>query len=219
MQTKSTAEILEDTARALAPETEQASKEWGLNCGPGALCAVSGLSPDEIRPYSGEFEKLRYTPLSLMLTIARDIGLHCTTIAQALPACPRLSFQLPMTEEGLYLVRVQWGGPWIDEEPHKRLRHSHWIAAHLEKEVGAGGLKLWDVNAPDQWYSPEIWRTRIATWLLRECEPQNDGTFWPSHVVRVRHSDSMRIHGSLRQKWLSELPGVASQSKCLDKTR
>jgi len=42
-------------------EANAASEAWGFNCGPGALCAVLDLTPDELRPKLGDFEAKGYT--------------------------------------------------------------------------------------------------------------------------------------------------------------
>ena len=41
-------------------DMERASDEWGCNCGPSALAAVTGRTLEEIRPLMGDFEKKRY---------------------------------------------------------------------------------------------------------------------------------------------------------------
>lgn len=53
--------VLPPPLRFGVDEAQAASDEWGFNCGPAALCAVLGLTPAELRPHLGDFERKRYT--------------------------------------------------------------------------------------------------------------------------------------------------------------
>lgn len=55
---------------------EAAHAQWGFNCGPAALCAITGKTPTEIRPYMGEFERKGYTNPTLMAAALRHLGLR-----------------------------------------------------------------------------------------------------------------------------------------------
>ena len=37
-------------------EADAMADEWGFNCGPAAICAVTGLSPEQLRPNLVDFE-------------------------------------------------------------------------------------------------------------------------------------------------------------------
>jgi len=49
-----------------AADAERAADEWGMNCGPGAIAAIFGLTLDQVRPFMGDFERKRYTNPTLM---------------------------------------------------------------------------------------------------------------------------------------------------------
>lgn len=37
-------------------DAQAAWEAWRFNCGPGALCAITGMTPAELRPHLGDFE-------------------------------------------------------------------------------------------------------------------------------------------------------------------
>ncbi len=103
-------------------EANAAAEAWGFNCGPGALCAVLGLTPDELRPKLGDFEAKGYTNPTLMAAVLRAHGVrHRQTYRSDLPGRFHLAFGL---------MRVQWAGPWTqpDVPMAARYRQTHWVA-------------------------------------------------------------------------------------------
>lgn len=156
-----------------------AGAAWKFNCGPAALCAVLGMSPDEIRPYLGDFEKKGYVNPKLMYEILRKFrGIGVSTTYRGDVLCP-------FPEADFALVRVQWGGPWTKQgvPMQARQRHTHWVAMQWL-------LKQWvfDINAIcfGGWISFDEWKTKMMPWLAKECVPGWNGLIWPTHVLEIR---------------------------------
>ena len=93
-----------------------AGSEWGFNCGPGALCAVTGLKPAEIRSAMGDFESKGYTNPRLMREILARLKIKWYAIC--LDAL-RPQFPVDRCFPVFGLVRVQWGRP-VDEAGRSR---------------------------------------------------------------------------------------------------
>jgi hypothetical protein len=158
-------------------EYYSASDAWGFNCGPGALCAMMGLTPNEIRPNLFEFERKKYTNPKLMKKIIRNCGWDYRQIYRGdVPA------QIPDVQYGL--ARIQWIGPWTEPTVpmRKRQRYTHWIGLKSHKMV-------FDINAVnsiyDGWLSYDGWRESWVPWILSHCVPNNYGSFWPTHVLEI----------------------------------
>lgn len=166
----------------LTVENVQAAADaWDFNCGPGALCAVLGLTPDEARPHieaSGFAAKGFMTP---------------TMIVQALKAAGAVFEQrsvvrsfgkLPSLENGL--VRIQWGGPWMAPGVHYAAAYkaTHWVA--VRRREGSELPDVFDVNGTCAGWMPHIqWADKLVPWLLAQLQPRWDGTFWPTHGIEV----------------------------------
>lgn len=175
------------TALRITPElSEAASRAWGFNCGPASVCAVAGLTPDEVRPRLGDFEARRYTNPMMMRRILGELGLRVREKFKAPPACtaPPDFDWTSLSVVPRALVRIQWGGPWCAAgvPVAARYRHSHWIATRPPS--GPWDADVFDVNA-GAWIEGPRWRLRLVPWLLSECEPKSDGAFWPTHVWEV----------------------------------
>lgn len=158
-------------------EAQAASDDWRFNCGPGALCAVLGMTPDEIRPHLLDFEAKGYSNPTLMADILRGLGAgfrrvyECQhAVANRQPSYPRFG-----------LVRVQWSGPWTREGVpiRARYRHTHWIAHWHDGER----QNVFDINAiaTGGWMLFQTWMEVLVPWLLKQVEPKADGQWWPTH--------------------------------------
>ena len=161
-------------------EAQAAGDEWGFNCGPAALCAVLELSPADIRPHLGDFEKKRYTNPTLMASILRGLGINFRRVYE----CAVQVENRKPTYPSFGLVRVQWGGPWTKPgvPMAARYRHTHWIA------VRDLGREAFDVNAlccNGGWLPWQEWADELTPWLIRQCEPKADGSWWPTHCWEV----------------------------------
>jgi hypothetical protein len=112
-------------------DADRAHKEWGANCGPGALAAITGLTLDEVRPHMGDFERKGYTNPTLMNFALRRIGRPWRKIGATWPRYG--------------LVRIQWEGPWMDPgvPMPARYRYTHWIGSALGRHDSRG---IFDIN-------------------------------------------------------------------------
>lgn len=178
--------------RFTVDDAQKASDEWGFNCGPGALCAVLGMTPDEIRPHLGDFESKRYTNPTLMASILRNLGVRFYRYYEArsnfTPDVPDNSGRCWGTNP-IYptfgLVRVQWGGPWTkpDVPVQVRYRHTHWIAVRKVDTDDETRREAFDVNAICEggWLPWSEWADQLVPWLLKQAEPKGDGRWWMTH--------------------------------------
>lgn len=172
-------------------DVDQAVEQWGFNCGPGALCAATGLSPIEVRPHLGDFEALGYMDDGMMAQALRSIGVVYERIFEH-RGCgepKEQGFEFP----SLGLVRIQWDGPWCapGEILETRLRHSHWIATRLPQHKWSKypkeTIEVFDVNAvgadPERggWMPMGAWKEHLVPWLIEACEPEGTGKWWPTH--------------------------------------
>lgn len=154
-------------------EAQAAAADWGLNCGPGAVAAVFGLTLEELRPHLGDFERKRYTNPTLMWSILNSLGATWRLVKRT-KAWPRYG-----------LVRIQWYGPWTEPgvPMRARYRHTHWIGARW---TGVD-TEIFDINCMSVggWVSRSVWTDQVVPWLLKECEPKADGRWGLTHVVEV----------------------------------
>lgn len=157
-------------------EAEQASDEWGLNCGPSAIAAVLGLSLDCIRPHLGDFESKRYTNPTLMGSILRSLNAKVTRYAT------------DKTWPKYGLARIQWEGPWTkDGVPMRaRYRYTHWVGVCKIHDEYIG---IWDVNALSEgngtgWVSRENWIDILVPFLTSQY-PRANGKWHITHAVEI----------------------------------
>jgi hypothetical protein len=150
---------------------------WGFNCGPAAICAVTGLTPEEVRPHLGDFEAKAYTNPTLMFTSLARLGLKFTHKANR---------GYPNEWPTFGLARIQWGGPWAKPgvPMAARYRQTHWVASSRTDTLHM----VFDVNALSVnggWIPFEMWRDSLVPWLLKEAVPRADGTWWLTHSIEV----------------------------------
>lgn len=140
-------------------EAQSAVDSWGFNCGPGALCAVLGYTPDELRPHLGDFEQRGYMNAPMVMETLDRLKVRYRTMRDGWPQ--------------FGLCRVQWEGPWLDPgvPMAARYRHTHWIAA----ENAVDGLRIFDVNAvcAGGWMPYEEWSGQLVPWLLSDHKRAN----------------------------------------------
>lgn len=169
---------------------QAAGDEWGFNCGPGALCGVLDLTPEEVRPHLGDFEQKGYTNPTLMAHALHSLGMKF-----------RRKFECAVHVEGRPhpdewplrgFVRVQWDGPWTNPgvPMAARYRHTHWIGFKSENTDGSGGM-VFDVNcmAVGGWVTLYEWSSQVVPWLLPQVQPRANGKWWPTHCWELIPSD------------------------------
>ena len=54
-------------------EADRAGKAWNFNCGPGAVCGLLEMTPEELRPHLFDFEKKGYTNPTLMFDVLKKL--------------------------------------------------------------------------------------------------------------------------------------------------
>src|SRR5690606_7036322 len=114
---------------------------WGFNCGPAAICAVTGLSPESLRSRLGDFEAKRYMNPTLMRETLNRLGVPFKWhVIQNQSASQFVEQALPPYG----LARIQWGGPWCNQgvPMAARYRQTHWIATALSNRSRG----VFDVN-------------------------------------------------------------------------
>jgi hypothetical protein len=152
----------------------RAHTEWGANCGPGAIAAITGLTLDQLRPNMGDFERKRYTNPTLMWEVLNRLGVKWHRL------------RLPLTWPQWGLARIQWYGPWTEPGVPARVayRHTHWVGACSRP----GNIGIFDINAINNgtgWCSLKNWGDTLVPWLVSETESQADGQWSLTHAVEV----------------------------------
>lgn len=167
-------------------EAERAGAAWNFNCGPAALCAVTGLTPEQVRPHLGEFESKGYTNPTLMWGALKSLGVSFKSIVTPKQDAPAADLVGPWMWPRFGLARVQWCGPWIGLgiPAGARYRKTHWVACHSDLD----GFRIFDVNAMQVggWIPLNQWVNHLVPWILKECVPRADGKWWLTHSVEVR---------------------------------
>ena len=155
-------------------DAEKAYREWGANCGPGALAAIMGMTLEQVRPHIPDFDAKRYTSPTMMYAALKNIGRPWEKIVAGWP---------------IYgLVRVQWEGPWtkLGVPIAARYRYTHWVGAQTpygnSKNIG-----IFDINCMNNgtgWVSLNDWSSQIAPYLIAQY-PKADGKWHLTHAVEV----------------------------------
>jgi hypothetical protein len=155
-------------------DTEKASEGWGFNCGPAAICAALGLTPEEVRPALAGFAGKRYMNPSMMTASLTNLG-----VGWRMPFCHEERLDPPDVEFGI--VCVQIGGPWCAVGVPKYVRYisTHWA-------VLCGDLAF-DVNAMRDggWIDASVWREQLMPWLIDAAHPRSDKSWWITHVIEI----------------------------------
>lgn len=159
-------------------DAQRAWDEWGANCGPGAIAAVLGKTLDEVRPHLQDFEKKKYSNIRLVEAALRSLG---------------VKWRVRVTgREGAWpqrgLLRIQWKGPWTAPGVHwgARQRHTHWIGAR-KIEGDSPRVEIFDINCMcvGGWVIQTEWEKQVVPWLLKQCEPQASGKWYPTHILEL----------------------------------
>ena len=186
-------------------EAQAASDSWGFNCGPGALCAILGMTPDELRPHLQGFEDKGHTNPTLMASILRGLRIPFYRLFEQQAKVRRECLKTPLYPDP-GLMRVQWDGPWCDRGRlvRARYRHTHWVVVRMAikpkqplryPKSGWPGREVFDINAMScgGWLSWEEWANDLIPWLIKECAPKANGNWWPTHCWEVRHPTAGRL--------------------------
>lgn len=160
-------------------DQEIAHREWGCNCGPGAVAAILGISLDAVRPLMGDFERKRYTNPTLMWEVLGRTGLNWKKLRP------------PLTWPAYGLARIQWHGPWMSDGVPVRARYrmTHWVASRSQP----GCIAIFDINALSAggWIPLKVWGERLVPWLLEQAVPRADGQWSITHAVEIEPGDDV----------------------------
>jgi hypothetical protein len=167
------------TLRVTYEDGERAFNEWGANCGPAAIAAVTGKTLDELRPFLGDFESKHYTNPTLMFETLRRLSVNFEVTHRADVLLPSM-----LGFPAFGLARIQWGGAWTKPgvPMQARYRQTHWVASCH----GPSSRGIFDVNALNSggWVGFADWRDVIVPHLLT-AYPRSDGTWWVTHGIEV----------------------------------
>ena len=161
--------------RFTCADADRAYAEWGANCGPGALAAVTGMTLEQVRPIIPGFDLKHYTSPAMMNEALRATGKSWRKIGAIWP------------DHGL--VRVQWEGPWTDPgvPMRARYRHTHWVGA----AKSGGDIGIFDINCMNNgngWVSREDWETIIVPYLTSAI-PRATGKWHLTHAIELPLTD------------------------------
>jgi hypothetical protein len=158
-------------------DADRAYDEWGMNCGPGAVAAVLGLTLEEVRPHMRDFEKKHYTNPDMMKSVLTDLGVSWLN-------------SKPVDGHSLAsygLVRIQWEGPWTASGAHwtARQRHTHWIGSYLRQDNDVGVFDINCIGNGSGWASFKDWTEIVIPHILSTCEPEADGNWHSTHILEI----------------------------------
>jgi hypothetical protein len=153
-------------------DAQAAFDEWGANCGPGALAAITRISLEDVRSHMGDFESKGYTNPMLMCAALDSLGVKWWRVRRDWPRYG--------------LVRVQWEGPWTAAgvPQRARYRYTHWIGT---AEVN-GDRGIFDINCMNNgtgWVSERDWADTIAPFLAGQYKRASGG-WHVTHGIEVR---------------------------------
>jgi len=166
-------------------DADRAAKNWGANCGPGALAAICGLTLDEVRPHMGDFERKGYTNPTLMLSALKSIGKKHVS-SNGSRAAPAGVWDWPFYG----LCRVQWEGPWTAPGVPMRVRYryTHWIGAC--QPLHSMNVGIFDINCMNNgtgWVSVEDWSAVIVPHLVAQYR-RASGKWHITHAIEVERA-------------------------------
>ena len=155
-----------------------AHKEWKLNCGPSALAAACGVTPSEVRPHLGEFERRGYMSPTMMSAALDSLGMPWHEPSRSRKV-PRDLAPCVFPKNGL--VRVQWCGPWTASGANGRWAYgqTHWIAVRTNE---AFGTLVFDVNSGPVTY--QDWDMRVAPAIVKSIK-RADGEWYFTHLWEI----------------------------------
>lgn len=142
---------------------------WGCNCGPAALAAATAKTLDDVRPFLGAFESRGYMNITMMREAIDRVGWRIVRSGTSWPV------------EGVGLVRIQWGGPWIIGGKPARWASTatHWVATYRHT---SSHLYVFDINGGLM--CVEHWELEVVPKILESIR-RADGTWSISHGWQI----------------------------------
>lgn len=144
------------------------------------------MTPNEIRPHLLDFESKGYTNPTLMYDVLKGLGVEYQTTYRG-------DHPLRGCELEFGLMRIQYGGPWTKPgvPMRARYRQTHWVAVAGEYVFDINGIHRPGYAGVDvgwlhgAWLPNQVWSKQLMPWLMKECCPKSDGTFWPTHGIEI----------------------------------
>lgn len=176
------------STRLSLADIDRAHDEWGANCGPAAVAAITGMTLPDVRPFfeAHGFAAKRYTNPTMMFAILWDLEeFGILRDWRSNPLLPKDDQEFP--EHGL--ARIQWHGRWMREGVPIRAcyRHTHWVAT-IDAPHGRG---IFDVNAVgaadgkcDGWTTAQAWQEIMVPHLTSGI-PGADGAWSITHSIKI----------------------------------
>jgi hypothetical protein len=150
----------------------RAYREFGFNCGPAALAACLGLTPNDVRPHLPPvFEARRYMNPTQMGQALMSLGCRWRPMPYPLD-----DGQFPVHG----LVRVQWSGTWLKPgvPVGAAYARTHWVASKFINDAAW----VYDINGG--WQTRVAWEAQTVPLILAEVRGA-DGTWHPTHRWEV----------------------------------
>lgn len=156
-------------------EANQAAREWGCNCGPGALACILGITLDEVRPIVeavGFADKQYMNPTMMQQSLGKK--LLCKR-----PVYEKDRSQTQFPYHGL--ARIQWTGPWTaaGANPKWAYGNTHWIASGGKK---SGEIEIFDINSG--MVSLKKWIDETVPFIVKDIQ-RADGGWFITHCWEV----------------------------------
>lgn len=166
-------------ARFTEADADAANAEWGCNCGPGALAAITGLTLDEVRPHLTGFDQKHYTNPTMMWDALNSIGKPWRKIG-------RDDHSRGAVWPIYGLVRIQWEGPWTQPGVPMRVRYryTHWVGSWITSARGHGIFDINCMNNGSGWCARSDWEATIVPAITAQY-PRASGKWHVTHGVEV----------------------------------
>lgn len=170
-------------------DADEASRQWGCNCGPGALAAILGKPLHAVRAAceASGFATRGYMSPTMMKAALASLGVHWH--ARTVDAFTLGGLAFP--NHGL--ARIQWEGPWTNAgaNPKWAYRFTHWVASwkRLGADVPVADAVLsqlspvvFDINGGVM--SLDDWESDVVP-LITASIPRADGDWHVTHCWEV----------------------------------
>lgn len=160
-----------------ANDADRAYDEWGSNCGPGALAAITGLTLDEVRPHLVGFDTKHYTNPTMMFDALKSIGIPHVRIGSKWPRYG--------------LARIQWEGPWTEPGVPMRVRYryTHWIGVWGTEDRGVGVFDINEIGNGTGWVKMSDWSDFVVPRLTNTYK-RATGNWHITHGVEVQRREA-----------------------------
>lgn len=170
-------------------DIERAADQWGLNCGPAALCTMLSLPPDRVRTAIPDFEKKGYTSPTMMkqalcflnvtfctepsvrmkLEVIKDLRTDPDRqiVDADLLEVPRIAVPQVVRDRELFpiygLARIQFEGPWENPgvPPQAAYKYTHWVGSMVFPVIPNHEKTLFIFDVNFGWQPFDNWQSML----------------------------------------------------------